>query len=570
MRNLIEKKPKHLKPTKNITKLSKQLKKKINKKNKSNTSLSYASLQIQKNNKNTMCAKNLKYSKMETKKIKKSKATIDKFCGSIISDLNRNMTHTEIAHIDDVVLSWKFKMCVKCAMHCKGESLYDLSLSSKICHENNHEVSKRTHLLKGYGKLSAAVEYINATIKFKVNECFEAKYYAQHAILRSDVYNDSLNKCVKKLAMNLLCEIRNHRYRKSKKSVLFTLSELIFFSNKNGFVENVYNNSKQNKQDLCVDNVVKTESKITKYNKKDSKINRKKIKVKKNMKILYRHKISGNNKKSLISEKKSAMNKQNIKISFSKAKIVKPSLTFSEITKMKRNKTHLLKNFETKKFNKALVIKLDNINSNEKSIIIEGNQISNKYYGNDLSLLLGGTYKRKRNRVDYTKLNNSGFDISCSQKKSNEENHSVSRKTENLISESLSKTKTDDFKTDSNCKQIQLNSSTQRGLKLLKKVYKRRKNVIKPKNKVINGHKKHFTTQMTTVSNSISLEQKESSFISENIIQKIPINAILYKDKKIITLNEDSDWDPEKNKCSTKKKDGKVTKQKNIKNIIEK
>ena len=345
MRNIIEKKQKHLKPTKNITKLSKQLKKiKIKKKNKSNTSLPYASLQIPKNNKNTMCAKNLKYSKMETKKIKKSKATIDKFCGSIISEPNRNMTHTEIAHIDDVVLSWKFKMCVKCAMHCKGESLYDLSLSSKICHENNHEVSKRTHLLKGYGKLSAAVEYINATMKFKVNECFEAKYYAQHAILRSDVYNDSLNKCVKKLAMNLLYEIRNNRYRKSKKSVLFTLSELIFFSNKNRFIENVYNNSKQNKQDLCVDNVVKTESKITKHNKKDSKIYRKTIKVKKNIKILYRNKISGNNKKSLISEKKSAMNKQNIKISFSKAKIVKPSLTFSEITKIKLSKTHLLKN----------------------------------------------------------------------------------------------------------------------------------------------------------------------------------------------------------------------------------
>ena len=157
-----------------------------------------------------------------------------------------------------------------------------------------------------------------------------------------------------------------------------------------------------------------------------------------------------------------------------------------------------------------------------------------------------------------------------SKKKTNKENHSVSIKTENLISESLSKPKTDDFKTDSNCKQMPLNSSTQRELKLLKKVYKHRKNVIKPKNKVINAHEKHFTTQMTRVSNSISLEQKESSFISENIIQKIPINAILYKDKKIITLNEDSDWDPEKHKCSTKKKDGKVTKQKNIKNIIEK
>ena len=160
----------------------------------------------------------------------------------------------------------------------------------------------------------------------------------------------------------------------------------------------------------------KPHQKLQNIIKRIAKLIEKSIKVKKNMKILYRNKISGNYKKSFISEKKSAMNKQNIKISFSKAKIVKPSLTFSEITKMKLNKTHLLKNFETKKFNKALVIKLDNRNSNEKSIIIEGNQISNKYYGNDLSLLLGGTYKRKRNRVDYTKLNNSGFDISCYKK----------------------------------------------------------------------------------------------------------------------------------------------------------
>ena len=332
----------------------------------------------------------------------------------------------------------------------------------------------------------------------------------------------------------------------------------------------MYNNSRQNKQDLCVDNVVKTESKITKHNKKDSKINRKTIKVKKNMKILYRNKISGNNKKSLISEKKSAMNKQNIKISFSKSKIVKPSLTFSEITKMKLNKTHLLKNLETKKFNKALVIKLDNRNSNEKSIIIEGNQISNKYYGNDLSLLLGGTYKRKRKRVDYTKLNNSGFDISCSKKRSNEENRSFSRRTEKVISESVSNPKKDDFKTESNFKQIPLNTSIPQELKLLKKVYNRRKNDTKPISKVINAHEKHFITKMTTVSNSISLEQKESSFISENIIQKIPINEFLYKDKKLVTLNEDSDWDPEKHNYSPKKKERKVTKQKNIKNIIEK
>ena len=81
---------------------------------------------------------------------------------------------------------------------------------------------------------------------------------------------------------------------------------------------------------------------------------------------------------------------------------------------------------------------MDKRNSNEKSIN-EGNQISNKYYGNDLCLLFGGTHKRKRKRVDYTKLNNSGFDIlSCSQKRSKEENLSVSRRTEKVTSESLS------------------------------------------------------------------------------------------------------------------------------------
>ena len=73
------------------------------------------------------------------------------------------MTKLDIDHIDNIIQSWKYSMCVKCAMNCKGKSLYDLYLSSSNCHRKKHKVTNRSSLLYGYGHLKAAVEYINAT-----------------------------------------------------------------------------------------------------------------------------------------------------------------------------------------------------------------------------------------------------------------------------------------------------------------------------------------------------------------------------------------------------------------------
>ena len=157
--------------------------------------------------------------------------------------------------------------------------------------------------------------------------------------------------------------------------------------------------------------------------------------------------MNSNNKKSLLSKEKNVKNKRPIKITFSKAKTVKTSLTFSEITKMTKVHFHVFKNRQSKKYQKASIVKLYERHSNEK-YLNEGIQFSNKYYGNDKSLLLGGTQTRKRKRVDYVKLNNSGFDICCSQKKLNEENHSVQSRTEKIISISMSNPKKDGDKGD--------------------------------------------------------------------------------------------------------------------------
>ena len=120
-------------------------------------------------------------------------------------------------------------MCLNCAMQCEGSSLYDLYLSSKNCKHQKHAVQKRTNRLKGYGNLYAAVECNNASIQLQVNDLLEAKYYANLAIKCSYRYKDNLNLNIRKLAMNLLKEINNSKIKIS--SPLFTLSELILFSN---------------------------------------------------------------------------------------------------------------------------------------------------------------------------------------------------------------------------------------------------------------------------------------------------------------------------------------------------
>ena len=95
----------------------------------------------------------------------------------------------------------------------------------------NHKLSKRTCLLKGIGKCTAAVEYINATRKFNVNEYFEAKYHAKCAVQKSSQYKDNLNIHVNKLAKNILEQI-NRGESKEQSIPYFTLTELIVFSNK--------------------------------------------------------------------------------------------------------------------------------------------------------------------------------------------------------------------------------------------------------------------------------------------------------------------------------------------------
>ena len=172
-------------------------------------------------------------------------------------------------------------------MNCKGDSLYDLYLSSKICREKKHAVSKRTSSLKGYGNLCAAVEFINATIKHQVNDLFEAEYHAKNAIKCSIRYKDNLNACIRKLATNLLRDINDSK--RNKASPLFTLSELILFSKKDEIVIDKYE-KKQKKPK-------KYKIKKTNKNKKTYKTIVNSIFEKTNEKNIIQVNINNHNKK---------------------------------------------------------------------------------------------------------------------------------------------------------------------------------------------------------------------------------------------------------------------------------
>ena len=117
------------------------------------------------------------------------------------------MTRIDISNIDCIVQSWRYPMCVACAVKCNATYLHDLYLASANCQNKCHLISNRTSILKGYGNLKAAVEFINATRKLHTEEIYEARYYAQNAIRTSNKYDDNLNLCVKKLAMNILEKI---------------------------------------------------------------------------------------------------------------------------------------------------------------------------------------------------------------------------------------------------------------------------------------------------------------------------------------------------------------------------
>ena len=165
------------------------------------------------------------------------------------------MTDINISNIDCVVQSWRYPMCVTCAIKCNATYYHDLYLASRNCQNKCHLISNRSSILKGYGKYKAAVEFINATRKLHTEEIFEARYYAQNAIQTSNKYDDNLNVCVKKLAMNILDKISTGEYN-DKSLSYFTITELIVLSNKNWDFRNIkkkmcqssklkYNNSNQ-------------------------------------------------------------------------------------------------------------------------------------------------------------------------------------------------------------------------------------------------------------------------------------------------------------------------------------
>ena len=148
------------------------------------------------------------------------------------------MTHMDISNIDCIVESWRYTMCVACAVKCNASYLHDLYLASTNCQNKCHLISNRTSILKGFGKFKAAVDFINATRKVHTEEFYEARYYAQNAIQTSNKYDDNLNLCVKKLAMNILDKISIREY-KHKSLAYFTLTELIILSSKSRNIKNI-------------------------------------------------------------------------------------------------------------------------------------------------------------------------------------------------------------------------------------------------------------------------------------------------------------------------------------------
>ena len=155
------------------------------------------------------------------------------------------MTHMDISNIDCIVQSWRYPMCVACAVKCNATYLHDIYLALANCQKKSHIVSKRTSILEGYGKLKAAVDFINATRKLHTEEFHEARYYAQNAIQTSSKYDDNLNLCVKKLGINILEKISTREY-KDKSLSYFTLTELIILSNISGDGKNVKMKKKAN------------------------------------------------------------------------------------------------------------------------------------------------------------------------------------------------------------------------------------------------------------------------------------------------------------------------------------
>ena len=59
------------------------------------------------------------------------------------------ITHLDISNIDCIVQSWRYPMCVACAVKCNATYLHDLYLASINCQNKCHLIFNRTSILKG-------------------------------------------------------------------------------------------------------------------------------------------------------------------------------------------------------------------------------------------------------------------------------------------------------------------------------------------------------------------------------------------------------------------------------------
>ena len=83
-------------------------------------------------------SKNIKNAK--TKKNNLQKKLINKYkCVKCKMD-KKKCVCKKIEEIDNIIMAWRFSMCITCAWQCKGESFDDLFESSNYCHEQRHRI----------------------------------------------------------------------------------------------------------------------------------------------------------------------------------------------------------------------------------------------------------------------------------------------------------------------------------------------------------------------------------------------------------------------------------------------
>ena len=356
-----------------------------------------------------------------TKTMKCLKCKIDK----------NNCICNEIEKIDNTVLSWRFSMCITCAYQCKGENFDDLYESSNNCHKERHKIIHSTTRLHIQGKFSAAVDYINACRMFFLKNYMDTRYYLEEAILKSCARENKLNAFVRDYSTALLSKInKKEKISENQLPDILTLSEILAKSENCTLGNKI---SKKNKQPLINQLITLTRRENSKDSGDDSK-----IKIgRKTMTISYKtNKIATSNTKSIMTRKKIIRSKQPSKLTFKKTKTVNSLRTFSQIARFgKHVKSNVFMNLNSKKPKKVLKFNCDRSKPNEKSKNINI-RMSNKYSDSGVSLLFDASHERKRKRVDYAKLNNIGFDKSCSPKRSQTDYHNASRRNEKPPSES--------------------------------------------------------------------------------------------------------------------------------------